>query len=1117
MFCSFSLRYCKNPQHLYFVFHGKSFFPPLPQDFQKLSVLFLSLLWTNAVSVMRTDYSFGSLLVLACGILIYLMFTMGCQDQSLSYDGSQLPDIVDFNFHIKPILSDRCFSCHGPDQNKRKTELRLDDEQSALHGILESGGHAFVAGKPHKSEVIARLLSDDPDLVMPPPTESNLIVSKQEIALIQKWVAQGATYKKHWAFIPPKAASPPQTDSDWVRNDIDRFTLDAMQRQNMLPNAEADPSILLRRLYLDVIGLPPSPEDIDDFLAQDDAKAYEEVLDSLLASLHFGERMAIDWLDVSRYADSHGYSQDGARDMYPWRDWVIQAFNDNMPFDQFIVWQMAGDQIPNSCKDQQLATAFLRHHRINGEGGIIPEEYRVEYVADRTQTTATAFLGLTLECARCHDHKYDPVSQKEYYQLSAFFNQVNEEGQGRPMGNSGPEIYLSDEEVAQQIAYFDHKIKKQEDQLVQLISDKQQTVSSPTPPDLSQQLLAHLDFEQGIRTVTKQGKSNEYVPDAHSRKKHVIRGKPEILDSERGNVLKCGSYDMVTIDKELVNFRRSQPFSLSFWLQGHPETEFIEVLHKLDSKYARQNGFDLAIKDGKLCFRMAHSLPSNLIEVRLEETLSPKEWAHITLTYDGSSHAKGLQFYLNGIPAPTAILFDQLQRHITSKRSMSLGGSIHLDETMDDGYVLLDDLRVYEKALTAWEAKSVFAFPDMAKGVDPSIKQAHHIQRSHPEFLKGLDSLQQWREQRNQLEDDMLGVMVMEDHPDYRPTFVLNRGVYDAYEEEVFAGTPQTVLAFSNNRSGNRYGLAQWLVDPNNPLPARVLVNRLWRQFFGRGLVASVEDFGNQGDLPSHPDLLDWLAVRFMESGWDVKAMVRLMLNSATYRQSSMADPAKREKDPENMFLARGSSYRLSAELLRDNVLKASGLLVDSIGGASVKPYQPAGLWSEKTGFSNILGTYIQDHGDKLYRRSLYTFWRRTSHHPVMSIFDAPTRDNCIVRREVSNTPLQALAMMNETQFLEAARVLAARVMQEESNRSAQISLAYRLLTSRKAAPDIVQLLLELWQEEEQAFAQNPEQAKDLLDIGEYVVEADLSPSHHAAMTVVCSNIMNFDETVTKR
>ncbi|MEM7367744.1 MAG: DUF1553 domain-containing protein [Bacteroidota bacterium] len=1063
---------------------------------------------------MRTPYSFGFLLVLACCGLI---FTIGCQDHSLNYDDSQLPDIVDFNFHIKPILSDRCFSCHGPDENKRKTDLRLDEEASALDAFLESGGHAFVAGRPEKSEVLARLESSDPDFAMPPPSETNLSVTDHEIALIRKWVEQGATYKKHWAFIPPQLVSPLNRDSEWARNDIDRFILDAMQRQSMLPNIEADTSILIRRLFLDVIGLPPSPEEMDAFLAQDTRRTYEDLLDSLLASPHFGERMAIDWLDVSRYADSHGYSQDGARDMYPWRDWVIQAFNDNMPFDQFILWQMAGDQVPHSSRDQQLATAFLRHHRINGEGGIIPEEYRVEYVADRTQTTATAFLGLTLECARCHDHKYDPVSQKEYYQLSAFFNQVNEEGQGRPMGNSGPEIYLSDEEVARQIAYFDHKISQQKDQLAQLISQEQKTVSSPTPPDLSHHLLAHLDFEQGIRTSTKRGKSSKYVPDTHSRKKHLIRAKPEILDNERGKVLKCGSYDMVSIDKELVNFRRSQPFSFSFWLQGHPETESIEVLHKLDSKYARQNGFDLALKEGKLCFRMAHSLPSNLIEVRMEAPLSPEEWAHITLTYDGSSQAKGVQFFLNGQPAESTILFDQLQRHITSNRSMTLGGSIHLDETMDDGYVLLDELRVYDKALTVWEVASIFNFPDTAQDVQESIKQAHHIQRSHLDFLEGLDSLEHWREKRNQLEDDMLGVMVMEDQPDYRPTYVLNRGVYDAYEEEVYPGTPQSVLTFSTNKSTDRYGLARWLVDPANPLPSRVLVNRLWRQVFGRGLVASVEDFGNQGDLPSHPELLDWLAVRFMESGWDVKAMLRLMLSSATYRQSSLIDPTKRDQDPDNMFLARGPSYRLSAELLRDQVLKASGLLVDTIGGPSVKPYQPEGLWSEKTGFSNILGTYIQDHGDKLYRRSLYTFWRRTSHHPVMSIFDAPTRDNCIVRRETSNTPLQALAMMNETQFLEAAKVLAARVMQEESDRSAQIALSYRLLTSCVARPDVIHLLLELWQEEEQVFAQNPDQTKDLLDIGEYVIDADLSPSHHAAMTVVCSNIMNFDETVTKR
>ncbi|NND09493.1 MAG: DUF1553 domain-containing protein [Saprospiraceae bacterium] len=1025
-----------------------------------------------------------------------------------------LPKTVDFNFHIKPILSDRCFKCHGPDQNTREADLRLDDATSALETALGEGGYAWVPGSKRKSIAYQRINSHDPERIMPPP-EAELTLSNYDIALIGKWIEQGAEYKKHWSFIPPaKSHLPVVANTEWPKNEIDHFVMAKLEDLDKVPNHPAADHLLLRRLYLDLTGLPPDPASIDAFLSSSAPNKIERIIDELLASPHYGEYRALEWMDVARYADSHGYSQDGSRTMYPWRDWVINAFHENIPFDQFILWQMAGDLLPNSTKEMKLATAFLRNHRINAEGGIIPEEYRVEYVSDRTHTTATAFLGLTIECARCHDHKYDPISQKEYYQFFSFFNQTNEEGQGTPDGNTGPEVYLADDEIEARIEFIDQQIsafeKEQESVTKKVDTEDLSFKLDVLETDLERDLVGHLDFEQDLTTRG----AKEYLKDLVVGRLWPIKGAPELSLHEQRKSLKAGAYDGVTIPSKWIDFRRDQAFSFSFWLEAHPETNFMEILHRLGSKYRGQKGYDLALRDGHIHMRLAHSLPANLIEVKIATPLPQNKWSHIAATYDGSGKASGVRLYLNGTKIATEILFDQLERKITHNGDLTIGGSIHLDENVDNGHFFMDELKIYRKELT--EVEVLLLYDEHASPAEEQLRQ-HFVVRYEPQHNKIVDSLDHYRQLRNDLENQFLGVMVMQDVPQPRPTFVLNRGQYDAPMKEVSMGTPTAIKRLDPELPSNRLGLAQWLIDSEHPLTARVTVNRLWQQFFGRGIVGTVEDFGSQGALPSHPQLLDWLSVYFTESGWNLKALIKKIMMSATYQQSSLVPLEARQHDPDNSWLARGPSYRLSAELLRDNVLAASGLLHDSIGGPSVKPYQPEGLWDEKTSFTKVLAKYEQGHGADLYRRSLYTFWRRTSHHPVMSIFDAPTRDNCTVRRQMSNTPLQALAMMNETQFVEAARVLAADVLRIEKDRERQIKLAHQRLSASLPDAESLAILIALFEDEKQHFDRYPKKAKALLSIGEYPTAIQIDEAEHAAMTVVCNTIMNFDEMVTKR
>ena len=741
--------------------------------------------------------------------------------------GNTIPDVVDFNFHVKPILSDRCFKCHGPDAQKREAGLRLDTKEG-LFKALEKHKDQFVvvSGKPESSEMWRRLIHEDPDQLMPPPN-SNLSLNEAEKTIIRRWIAQGAKYQKHWAFIvPQKSPLPKVKRKDWNDSPIDRWVLTKMKDLNLEPNDREEWPRLIRRVCLDLTGLPPSEAVMQKFKKDDSPANYRRLVDFLMKQPAFGERMAAHWLDVSRYADSHGYQDDGPRTMWPWRDWVIHAFNTNMPFDRFVSWQIAGDMLPKPTKEMLLATGFNRNHKITQEGGVIDEEYRIEYVPDRTNTFSKAFMGLTMECSKCHDHKYDPITQKEYYQLFSFFNSVPEKG-----------------------LYGDISL-----------------VSLADPPNMRI--------------------SNATVRD---------------------------------------------------------------------------------------------TLP-----------------------------------FINKKPTDTAV------------------------------------------------------------------------------------------------------VMIMQDMPQARPTFILKRGQYDAPSVEVQRGTPRSVLAFDKKFSNNRAGLAEWLFSPKHPLTARVFVNRMWMEFYGTGIVKSSEDFGNQGELPTHPELLDWMAVDFQEHHWDVKRLIREIVLSSTYQQADAISKHKQEVDPENRYLSRGPRIRMSAEMIRDNWLATSGLLNQEVGGPSVKPYQPEGLWEDTNPGRGPLMSYKQDKKEKLYRRSLYTFWKRTAPPPFMLTFDAPMRDYCVPKRTRTNTPLQALNMLNDPQMLEAARWLAAHLLKKTGGGELAVQSAFERILTREPESKELKQLFAYFQKRRKTLLEDPNRAEKMLQVGEVAQAKGVNPIDCAALSEVVQIIYNMDETITK-
>jgi len=1074
------------------------------------------------------DYKEYYLLIIS---LLILILANACQsslpeDIEVLYD--DLPATVDFNFHVKPILSDKCLACHGPDDEARKANLRLDLEHKAFSTLESGDGKAFKKGHAMGSVGIQRMLNSDPDEIMPPP-ESNLSMSKTEIAMISKWIDQGAEWKDHWAFTNPvEPVIPTEMTSKWANpNEIDYFTFRRLKDQGLSPSSIANKERLLRRVYLDLTGLPPSLHQIDEFIADESNDAFEHVVDKLLTTNANAERLTMEWLDVARYADSHGLHADGWRSMWPWRDWVIKAFKQNMPYDHFVTEQLAGDLFDNPTKDQIIATAFNRNHTMTAEGGAIDEEWRLSYVFDRAETFSTAFLGLTMNCAKCHDHKYDPISQDEYYQLTAFFNNVRELGMTGDDGNYGPTILLTDKEAEDKLDDIRERIMSKETELgtiegdVKGVKEYIKTLENGHEPA---GLVGHFPLDSDQKKKNKDG--NPYIifdENIHARS----NGKIEMVEGKYGQAVKFDTDYSELYLQEAGIIEAMDPFSFSIWIntnqKNNKKTQYIAGNSSEKNSFWR--GWEIELDgENKVSAQIIHSKPHNLIHIKSKQEIPIDTWTHIGMTYDGSSKADGMTLYVNGIKAESDIVFDKLYKsthpitsgtHVKTNPSLRIGKSgRHFTGEAGIFVGSIDDIKFFDRKLTPLEMS-------FSAGIQSTYSENEVIQLAQyrdSEYVAKLGEIRQLREEQLSIRDTLKEVMVMEESDMNRKTYVYHRGEYTQVLHEVGPETPSIISNFPDDLSKDRLGLAKWLFQTNNPLTARVTVNRYWQMIFGKGLVKTPQDFGLQGAKPSHPQLLDYLAIEFVNKGWDIKWLLKKMVMSATYKQNSIGDSKHYNLDPDNIYLARGPSYRLPAEMIRDNALFASGLISETVGGESVRPYQPEGLWIEKNSFSHKLLNYKETKGDSLYRRSMYTFIKRTSPHPMMTTFDAPNREVCTVKREQTNTPLQSLVLMNDPQFVEAAKALSQRMQLEGGDSlDEQLSFAFRSATSRKPKAAELALLSELYYEQFNRFSQKKNEAEDFLKVGEMRIESHLEPVITASLAMVANAILNHDETYIKR
>ena len=994
---------------------------------------------------------------------------------------------VDFTREVRPVLSDRCFPCHGPDAGAREGGFRLDVREEALADL---GGYAaIVPGDPEESELVFRV-QGDADQRMPPP-DSNLALTTEEIEMLTRWIAEGAPYARHWSFEPPLRSRPPAVDgaeaASWWRDPLDRFVLARLQEVGLGPAPEADRATWLRRASLDLTGLPPTTDELDAFLSDASEEAFERAADRLLASPAYGEHLASGWLELARYADTYGYQSDVARDVWPWRDWVIDAFNSNLPYDDFATWQLAGDLLPEATREQRLATTFNRLHRQTNEGGSTEEEYRVEYVSDRVNTFGMAFLGLTLECARCHDHKFDPIEQRDYYGLSAYFDDIDESGLYSHFtdGTPTPAMLLTTPEEEERLSELQVSIARAELRL-QALKPNQGALAG---------CVGSFSFD----TPTTGAIANRADPD----KPGTTYDEPASVPGRRGLAIELSGENNASFPG-VGAFRRWDPFSFSLWVRQDTRADRAVVLHRSRAwTDAASCGYQLLLEDGRPSFSLIHFWPGDALRVRALAPLEVQRWTHLAVTYDGSSRADGVTLYIDGVTAAIDVVRDGLTKDIVSGGDLVLTlGQRFRDRGFAGGHI--DQLDVFERRLSDDEVALLYA------GADPT--RTASIDTGDGWWAK-REELRALRRERAELVDGAREIMTMSALTEPRAAYVLRRGSYTARGEVVEPHVPAALGggALASQRP-DRLGLANWLTASDHPLFARVAVNRMWQLLWGRGLVETAEDFGSQGTLPSHPQLLDQLAREFADGGYDVKGLLRRLVLSATYRQSSRATAAAQALDPDNRLLSHAPSRRLSAEALRDAVLAASGLLVGKVGGPSVKPYQPPGLWKEKSG-----AQYEADQGEGLWRRSLYTFWKRTSPPPSMIIFDAGKREVCSARRGATNTPLQALVLWNDPQRIEAARVLAERVLRGELDDEGSVREAFLLLTARVPRAEESTVLLELLASERAAFRADPEAAEALLAIGSAPRDEDLEPTEVAALALVATTLFSYDAVVTLR
>ncbi|MFN0108389.1 MAG: DUF1553 domain-containing protein [Blastocatellia bacterium] len=1066
---------------------------------------------------------------------------------------------TDFNRDVRPILSNNCFQCHGPDEATRMAKLRFDTKEGAFAkpGVI-------VPGKAADSRLIKRITTTDPDLVMPPLSSGHQLTPAQ-IETLKRWVDEGANWGLHWSFVAPqRPALPAVKNKSWPRNAIDRFVLARLEKEGLQPSPEADKATLLRRVSFDLTGLPPTQKELDDFLNDQSPKAYEKVVDRLLASPRYGERMAFRWLDAARYSDTHGYQRDGDRNMWRWRDWVIDAFNRNLPFDQFTIEQLAGDLLPNPTLDQRIATGFNRNHRQNSEGGIVPAEYFVEYVVDRVDTTATVFMGLTAGCARCHSHKFDPITHREYYQLFAYFNSIPETGMIGDFGNARPWIAAPDNQQQQKLASLDKEIAQAEKQLSALAEklaptqrEWEQTFLTAAPQQWFPRenlALAHslepnatLEILQPTPTPTPTPipADLKLTPKA-TPTPGFADGTPSYVASPTGqgaafdgklvfNAEQSVRFGEVARGKEL-----KEKFAVSIWFYPEAENSGALVTYLQEDsatkeiKLPKGRGFGVFFLDGKLQLNVVASWDEDSVKTETRRQIPAQQWHHLLAVFDSENALEHIQLFVDGQKEPLTVKQSSLfNTYFNGANKLRIGGG--------GGTALrfkgrLDELRIYKTLPDAAQIKMLACSDSLNQIAAIPLAKRAEAQRlkMSAAFLASAASVQplqqllaELKQQRAALIAGLPTVMVMQELPEPRPTFVLKRGAYDVPGEKVTRGVPAVLPPLPKESPNNRLGFARWLVSREHPLTARVQVNRFWQMMFGAGLVKTVEDFGAQGESPSHPELLDWLAVEFMIAdfglrnadskpaarSWDVKALLKTIVTSATYRQSSKINP--QSADPDNRLLARGPRFRLSAEMLRDQALFVSGLLVEKTGGPSVKTYQPPDVYK-----GLVFGStkYEQGTGEALWRRSLYTYWKRTILSPNMLVLDASAREFCTVRETRTNTPLQALTLMNEITFVEAARLLAERMLTEGgANPAARFKWLYRQTLSRSPHETELQVLQQTLTRQLDHFQRNPQEAAKLLGVGEKLNSETLDATELAAYTTMASLVLNLNEAITRQ
>ena len=1070
---------------------------------------------------------------------------------------------VDFAREVRPILSENCFTCHGPDGESRQRGLRLDVAEGPFADRGESGGPVIIPGNAADSLLFHRVTAADLSLRMPYRRGLASAVmpggdplTDEEIETLRLWIDQGAEWQSHWAFIPPERLPvPPVANPEWVRNPIDNFVLTQLEDEGRTPAEEADLLTLLRRVTFDLTGLPPTGTQIAAVLSDDAPDAYDRHVDRLLASTGYGERMAVVWLDGARYADSSGYQTDAPREMWRYRDWVLDAYNDNMPFDQFTIEQIAGDMLPDATLDQRIATAFNRNHSQNGEGGIVPEEFLVENVVDRVSTTGTVWMGLTLGCARCHDHKFDPITQKEFYEIYAYFNNIPERGNLRGLGakafkyfSSPPVITAPTEENYAELAELDAQLDEAREAFSSLWTNAaaaqtewESSLRSAWQVDwvLRDQLLVHHPLDGDIAGVyagnpppVSQGVTahlrapKEPVTLTFPVNVTLEDGQPLFVPGRVGEAMSFDGQRFINAG-DIANFTYADPFTLAAWI--YPTAADGVIVSRALAGDQGEQGWGLYLLDGKLQVNLSQRYADDGLRIESRDVLPLNEWQHVLVTYDGKRVPEGFRIYVNGQSRQITPLLDGINNPMRTKEPLRIGASGSAPEASGATdsrprfQGMIDDVRIYTTALTPEQAAVVATGESLSEivRITPSSRTTGQTEKLRLGFLDqyAAQPLQEARRkvkdlerQRVELWESFPTVMVMEEMVPRRDTFRLIRGAYDVPGEKVDPGVPAVLPPRAEGQENDRLALARWLVQPDHPLTARVAVNRYWQMYFGTGLVKTAENFGLQGEYPSHPELLDWLATTFIDSGWDVKAMQRAIVTSATYRQSSKLTPEALEEDPENRLLARGPRLRLPAQMIRDQALSVAGLLVDKVGGPSVRPYQPEGLWEEQSSQE-----YKQSEGDDLYRRSLYTYWKRTLGPPSMLAFDSSTRETCIVRLSRTNTPLQALNLMNDVTYVEASRRLAERMISEGGTTpDERITYAYRLATAHLPTPEAEAELLDGFHDYLGHYQADRSAALGLVNVGESPRDETLDIAELASYAMVANLILNIDRTITK-